>query len=66
MAKNDGLTIDCPGCGHPEWMHPEEVFAATDRFFCGECGHDLGAWGEVHASLFVAGDMLAATLARPT
>ncbi len=47
-------------------MHPEEVFAATDRFFCGECGHDLGAWSEVHARLFVAGDMLAATLSRPT
>ena len=61
MAKNDGLTVDC-ACGHSEWMHPETPHEHSDRFFCGECGSDLGAWGEVHGQLFVAGAMLDAVL----
>lgn len=63
-AKADGLTVPCV-CGHVEWMHPEEAFGPADRFFCGECGNDLGSWAEVHAKLFTAGAMLDAILRQP-
>lgn len=64
MAKMDGLTLLCPGCSHEEWMHPESTFAPTDRFWCGECGHDFGTWAEVHSRLFTGPAMLDAVLNR--
>ncbi len=62
-AKAEGLTITCPS-GHVEWMHPEMQAPDADPFFCGECGHVFGTWGDVHRRLFVGGAMLDATLAR--
>lgn len=61
-AKAEGLFIDCPN-GHREWMHPGEP-ASEDPFFCGECGHVFGTWGEVRRRLFVGEAMLEAVLAR--
>lgn len=60
----DGLTIDCPACGHVEWMHPQVIAPDEDPFFCGECGHIFGSWGEVHRRLFTAAGMLDAVLKR--
>lgn len=62
-AKAEGLTVQCP-CGHDEWMHPE-MAASADPFFCGECGHTLGTWAEVHRRLFTGAAMLSETLAKP-
>lgn len=61
--KAEGLTVTCPS-GHEEWMHPDMQAPAEDPFFCGECGHVFGTWGEVHARLFTAGDMLAKALGK--
>lgn len=61
----EGLTVPCD-CGHTEWMHPEVLAPEKDPFFCGECGHVFGTWGEVHRQLFTGGAMLDAVLtSRP-
>lgn len=62
--KQDGRTVECPACGGSEWMHPEMTAPEGEPFFCGGCGHVFGTWREVHARLFVAGEMLAETLQR--
>lgn len=61
-AKLEGLTIACPN-GHIEWLHPEMAAPEVDPFFCGECGHVFGTWGEVHRQLFTGCAMLDAVLA---
>jgi hypothetical protein len=62
-AVAEGLTVTCPK-GHAEWMHPEMQAPENEPFWCGECGHTFGTWGEVHRRLFTGGAMLAEALAR--
>lgn len=62
--KQDGLSVECPGCGGSEWMHPDMAAPEGEPFFCGTCDHVFGTWAEVHRRLFVAGDMLAEALSR--
>lgn len=64
-GMDEGLTISCPS-GHIEWMHPEMLAPPTDPFFCGECGHVFGTWGEVHERLFAeSAGLLNQALSRP-
>ncbi len=60
----DGVTAECPACGHPDWFHPEMAPPSGGRSRCAECNHDLGSWDDLHARLFTAGAMLAETLGK--
>lgn len=61
----DLFAIGCPRCDAQTGLDPEEKFGADERFWCGECGHDLGSWTELHARFYAPVDqMLTAALAR--
>jgi hypothetical protein len=60
----DGVTVECPACGHPDWFHPDMAPPSSGHSRCAECNHDLGPWEELHRRLFTAGAMLAEALAK--
>lgn len=58
------VPLDCPACGHTDLLHPEMTGEEREPFWCAECAHVHGTWGEVRQRIFTGGAMLAEVLAR--
>lgn len=66
LLDSEVIKVGCARCDSETIMDPVEQPAAGDRFWCAECGNDLGSWPELYDRYYApANRMLAEALAKP-